>query len=81
MESKRERGIEMPAFTLKEEKELLSRRVGIEVKGPDEATISILRGGTPLEAQGLSFEGVRQLIFRLQDALQKMKVIQEYSRQ
>ena len=55
-----------------EERDMMRRRVGVTVRGPDDAVVSILRGGEPSDSQSLTFEQVRQLMFSLQDALFEM---------
>lgn len=55
-----------------EERDLMRRRVRIQVNGPEEAVISIMRGPDPSDSQSLTFEQVRQLMMDLQDALFKM---------
>ncbi len=53
----------------KEERETMRRRVGVKVRGPNDAVISILRGGEASDFQSLTFEQVRQFMFDLQEAL------------
>ncbi len=55
-----------------QERDLIRRRIGVTVRGPDDVLISILRGGEPSDSQSLTFEQVRQLMFQLQDALFQM---------
>ncbi len=61
----------------KEERETMQRKVDITVRGPDDAVISILRGGESSDPQSLTFEQTRQLMFQLQDALFQMEIRRE----
>ena len=56
----------------KEEKEVMRRRIGIKVRGPDDAVVSIFRGGEPSDSQSLTFEQVKQFMMDLQNALFEM---------
>ncbi len=49
-------------------KDILHRRMRIEVK-KEMCCLSLLRGGDVVDAQELTFDGVRQLIFELEGAL------------
>ncbi len=49
-------------------KDVLHRRVKVEVK-KEMCCLSLVRGGDVIDAQELSFDGVRQLIFELETAL------------
>ncbi len=49
-------------------KDILHRRVKVEAKG-EMCCLSLIRGGDVIDAQELTFDQVRQLIFELEGAL------------
>ncbi len=49
-------------------RDILHRRIRIEVK-EKMCCLSLIRGGDVIDAQELTFDGVRQLIFELETAL------------
>ncbi len=51
-----------------ETKDVLHRRVKVEVKR-EMCCLSLVRGGDVIDAQELTFDGVRQLIFELEGTL------------